>query len=112
MGAEYIDYIIADRIVIPENKQELYAEKIAYLPNSFHPTDQNRRISEKKFLRTDVGLPQEGFVFCCFNDNYKITPDVFDIWIRPSKVEGSVLWLFVENLTVQKQFEGSCDKRR
>ena len=92
MGAEYIDYIIADRIVIPETQHDFYAEKIVYLPNSFQPTDRQRRISDKKFTRAEAGLPQEGFVFCCFNTNYKITPDVFDIWMRILKqVDGSVL---------------------
>ena len=112
MGAEYIDYIIGDRIVIPEDKQEFYAEKIVYLPNSFHPTDQDRRISDKEFLRTDAGLPHEGFVFCCFNANYKITPDVFDIWMRIlKKVEDGVLWLVVENPTAKSNLRSEAVTR-
>jgi len=112
MGAEYIDYIIGDRIVIPEDKQEFYEEKIVYLPNSFHPTDQDRRISDKEFLRTDAGLPHEGFVFCCFNANYKITPDVFDIWMRIlKKVEDGVLWLVVENPTAKSNLRSEAVTR-
>ena len=112
MGAEYIDYIIADRIVIPENQYDFYAEKIVYLPNSFQPTDRQRRISDKKFTRAEVGLPQEGFVFCCFNANYKITPDVFDIWMRILKqVHGSVLWLVAEGPTVERNLKNEAAAR-
>ena len=94
MGAEYIDYLIADRIVIPEDKRRFYSEKIVNLPNCFLPPDQERRVSDKKFARAEAGLPQEGFVFCCFNNHYKIAPDVFDCWTRILKqVDGSVLWL-------------------
>ena len=103
IGAEYIDYTIADRIVIPETHFDFYAEKIVYLPNSFQPTDRQRPISDKRFTRAEVGLPQEGFVFCCFNANYKITPDVFDTWMRILKqVPGSVLWLVAEGPTIDE----------
>ena len=94
MGAPYMDYIVADRTVIPENQHDFYSEKIVYLPNSFQPTDRGRRIADKIFTRAEAGLPQDGFVFCSFNNSYKITPDVFDIWMRILKqVDGSVLWL-------------------
>ena len=100
MGAQYIDYIIADRIVIPEKQHEFYSEKIVFLPNSYQPNDRQRHIADKIFTRAELGLPQEGFVFCCFNNNYKITPDIFDIWMRILKqVEGSVLWLLEDNAT-------------
>jgi protein O-GlcNAc transferase len=99
MGAEYIDYIIADPIVIPENQYVFYAEKVFLLPYSYYPTsyqinDAKRSTPDKAFTRFDVGLPSTGFVFCCFNNIYKITPHVFDCWMRILKqVEGSVLWL-------------------
>jgi predicted O-linked N-acetylglucosamine transferase (SPINDLY family) len=94
MGAEYIDYIIADPIVIPENSKQYYCEKIVYLPNSYQ-INSKRSISEKAFTRAELGLPPLGFVFCCFNSNYKITTHVLDCWIRIlKKVEDSVLWLF------------------
>ena len=93
-GANYLDYIVADQIVIPENQRRFYAEKIVYLPNSFQPTDRQRHISDNLFMRADAGLPQKGFVFCNFNTSYKITPDVFDVWMRILKqVNGSVLWI-------------------
>jgi predicted O-linked N-acetylglucosamine transferase (SPINDLY family) len=98
MGAEYIDYIIADRIVIPEDQHEFYSEKIAYLPNSYQVNDAKRSIADRAFTRTELGLPLTGFVYCCFNNNYKITPRVFDCWMRILKqVEGSVLWLLEDN---------------
>jgi protein O-GlcNAc transferase len=94
MGAQYIDYIIADRIAIPTDQYEFYLEKVACLPNSFQVNDRERRIADKIFTRAEAGLPEEGFVFCCFNNSYKITPDVFDIWMRILKQDNdSVLWL-------------------
>jgi predicted O-linked N-acetylglucosamine transferase (SPINDLY family) len=112
MGAGYIDYIIADRVVIPETQYDFYAEKIVYLPNSFQPTDRQRPISDKKFTRADVVLPQDGFVFCCFNTNYKITPDVYDLWMRILKqVPGSVLWLVAEGPTVERNLRNEAAVR-
>jgi predicted O-linked N-acetylglucosamine transferase (SPINDLY family) len=98
MGAEYIDYIIADRIVIPEETQAFYTEKIIYLPDCYQVNDSKRKISEKKFSKNQLGLPEFGFVFCCFNNNYKITPEIFDCWMRIlQNIEGSVLWLLEDN---------------
>jgi predicted O-linked N-acetylglucosamine transferase (SPINDLY family) len=98
--------------VIPKNQRDDYLERIVYLPNSFMPTDRNRRVSDKEFTRAEVGLPQEGFVFCCFNTNYKITPDVFDIWMRILKqVDGSVLWLFAGNLSAERNLRSEAAAR-
>jgi protein O-GlcNAc transferase len=98
MGARYIDYIIADRVVIPDNQREFYSEKLILLPDSYLVNDRKRSISDRTFTRTELGLPSTGFVFCCFNNNHKITPDVFDCWMRIlGQVEGSVLWLFQDN---------------
>jgi protein O-GlcNAc transferase len=98
MGARYIDYTIADRVVIPDNQREFYSEKRALLPGSYLVNDRKRLIADKAFTRTELGLPSTGFVFCCFNNNHKITPDVFDCWMRIlGQVEGSVLWLFQDN---------------
>jgi predicted O-linked N-acetylglucosamine transferase (SPINDLY family) len=103
MGASYIDYIIADPILIPEDHQRYYTEKIAYLPGSYQVNDSSRKISDVKYTRQEAGLPETGFVFCSFNNNYKITPDVFDVWMRLlHKVEGSVLWLYVDNPVAAK----------
>ena len=98
MGAEYIDYIVADKILIPEEAQQAYSEKIAYLPNSYQVNDRKRLISDQQFTRQELGLPENGFVFCCFNNNFKILPATFAGWMRILKsVEGSVLWLFQDN---------------
>jgi predicted O-linked N-acetylglucosamine transferase (SPINDLY family) len=94
MGADFMDYILADRTVIPERQQGDYAEKVVCLPDSFQPNDDARRIAERTPTRAEAGLPERGFVYCSFNNNYKITPAVFDIWMRLlRKIEGSVLWL-------------------
>jgi predicted O-linked N-acetylglucosamine transferase (SPINDLY family) len=98
LGAEYIDYLIADKILIPELSQANYVEKIVYLPNSYQVNDRKKVIADIQFTKNELGLPSEGFVFCCFNSNYKITPEVFNSWVKILKaVEGSVLWLFEDN---------------
>jgi predicted O-linked N-acetylglucosamine transferase (SPINDLY family) len=97
-GSNYIDYIIADEYVIPTPNQVNFTEKIAYLPNCFIPTNSDRKASSKKYLRSDMHLPDDAFVFCCFNASYKITPSVFNSWmVILSKVEDSVLWLSESN---------------
>ena len=112
MGAQYMNYIIADRILIPENQYEYYSEKIVLLPNSYQPNDRERQIADKVFTRAEVGLPQEGFVFCCFNNNYKILPDIFDIWMRILKqVEDSALWLLEDNATAAANLRKEAEAR-
>jgi hypothetical protein len=97
-GAQYMDYIIADNIVIPENNRNFFSEKIVYLPNSYQANDSKKNISEKKFTRSEIGLPKTGFVFCCFNSNVKITPVIFNLWMKIlKKVNGSTLWLLEED---------------
>jgi protein O-GlcNAc transferase len=94
MGAPYIDYIVADEIVIPEDHRRFYSEKMALVSGSYQCNDNQRRIAERSPSRAECGLPERGFVFCSFNNSYKITPEIFDIWMRLLRgVEGSVLWL-------------------
>jgi predicted O-linked N-acetylglucosamine transferase (SPINDLY family) len=103
MGADFIDYIIADKIVAPFDQQPFYAEKIVHLPDSYQVNDSKRKIAENIPTRQESGLPDDGFVFCCFNNNYKITKPVFDIWMRLlNKVPGSVLWLLRDNASAEK----------
>lgn len=98
IGADFIDYVIADRHVIPEQDAGAYAEKIVWLPESYQANDRNRAIADVPADRAMHRLPEGAFVFCCFNDNYKITPDVFSSWMRIlSAVENGVLWLFEDN---------------
>jgi len=95
IGAEFIDYLIADEVVIPPEAHAHYSEKVVTLPGSYQPNDSQRPISSEPLQRSDVGLPEGAFVFCCMNNVYKITPAVFDIWMRLLRqVPGSVLWLY------------------
>jgi len=92
-----MDYLVADATIIPEADRAHYSEKIVYLP-SYQVNDTKRRIADRAFTRQELGLPETGFVFCCFNNSYKITPKVFDSWMRIlGRVEGSVLWLSAAN---------------
>lgn len=98
MGAGYIDYLLADATLVPESHRQFYAEKIACLPNSYQPNDTRRPLSGRVPTREDEGLPSAGFVFCCFNNNFKILPAMFDCWMRIlRRVEGSILWLLEDN---------------
>lgn len=102
MGAEYIDYIIADDVLVPLDSRAFYTEKVAYLPDCYQPNCRIRDISSKLMTRSDLGLPENGIVFSSFNSNYKITPSIFASWMRILKaVDGSVLWLLATNVTAQ-----------
>jgi predicted O-linked N-acetylglucosamine transferase (SPINDLY family) len=93
-GAPFFDYIIADRTLIPSPHSRYYTEKAIYLPNSYQCNDSKRRVSQSTPTRAEVGLPNAGFVYCCFNQSYKIRPPLFDIWMRLLQgCPGSILWL-------------------
>ena len=118
MGAEYMDYLVADPTVVPEASHKHYAEAIAKLPHTYQVNDRKRAISDQAFTREEAGLPPTGFVFCCFNNSYKITPRTFDGWMRLLKqVDGSVLWLLegnpmtARNLCKEAEARG-VDRRR
>ncbi len=102
MGAPYYDYLIADETIIPPSEREAYTEKIIYLP-SYQANDFKRNISKRVFVREELGLPSKGFIFCCFNNSYKITTSIFDSWARILlAVEGSILFLYADNDVVKK----------
>ena len=106
MGADYMDYIIADEVVIPKNFQENFTEKILYLPNCYQANMKNRLISSKIFERSDFDLPEKAFVFCNFNSIYKITPYMFNIWMEILKeVPNSVLWLLTSSEKASKKIQ-------
>ena len=112
MGAPFYDYIIADKIVIPNEQKNNYSENIIYLPDCYMPQDNSRKISDKKFSRSDFGLSNDDFVFCCFNHSFKITPKEFDIWMRLlANVKGSVLWLFNSNNLSEINLKNEAKKR-
>jgi predicted O-linked N-acetylglucosamine transferase (SPINDLY family) len=95
MGASYIDYIVADRTVVTPESEPHFSEKIIYLPDCFQVNDRQRRIAERIFTRETLGLPASGFIFCCFNTNYKILPATFTSWMKILKnVPGSALLLY------------------
>ena len=98
IGADYMDYIVADDRVIPPDNRRYYTEKVVYLPNCYQANDRKKKIETVDLNRAAHGLPEQGFVFCCFNNNYKIVPEVFDTWMRILKqVDGSVLWLIEDS---------------
>ena len=113
MGTDFIDYIVADRHTIPPENKKYFSEKILYLPNTYMPTDNGRELSERHMTRRDMGLPEDAFVFCCFNNNYKITSSEFDIWMRLlNKVEGSVLWLRQSNQWSELNIKKEARRRK
>jgi predicted O-linked N-acetylglucosamine transferase (SPINDLY family) len=98
MGTEVVDYIIVDPFVVPADQQPHFAERLIHLPGCYQVNDRTRPISSHTPSRAECGLPASGFVFCCFSASYKITPKVFDVWMRLlGAVEGSVLWLLESN---------------
>ncbi len=98
MGTGYVDYIVADAVVAPLAMQPFFDEAIVHLPHSYQPNDRRRPGPDPAATRPAHGLPETGFVFCCFNNNYKLTPLVFGIWMKLlSDVPGSVLWLLQGN---------------
>ena len=112
MGTDYIDYLIADPVVVPAAHRQNYSEKIAYLPNSYQVYDTKRHISDMAVPPEEVGLTEDEFVFCCFNNNYKITPAVFDCWMNILKqVNGSVLWLFADNAKAASNLQKEAKNR-
>ncbi len=113
LGADFIDYMIADRSVIPDQYRDAYLEKLIYMPHCYQPNDADRRFEPSHQSRKDLGLPERGFVFCAFNGCYKISPREFEIWMRLlDKVDGSVLWLLggsedaVSNLRKEAKLAG------
>ena len=102
LGADFYDYVIGDATVLPIDQQPFYSENIVHLPDCYLPHDSRRRSAAHIPTREDVGLPSEGFVFCCFNNGYKITPDIFDVWMSLLKqVGGSVLWLYADRASAE-----------
>lgn len=112
LGADYIDYIIADAVVIPEAVRVNYAEKVATLPGSYQVNDSRRAIKNRVFSRAELGLPEDGFVFCCFNHSFKIQPETFGAWMRILKVvPDSVLWLLEDHEAAAANLQKEAEAR-
>jgi predicted O-linked N-acetylglucosamine transferase (SPINDLY family) len=112
MGSDYYDYILADRFVIPEEHQKYYSEDVVYMPDAYFPTDAGVQISDRTPTRSECGLPDEGIVFCSFSHDYKISPPLFDVWMRLlNGVPGSVLWLMSRGELSQHNLQKEAETR-
>lgn len=112
LGADFYDYVIADRTVLPFDEQRFYTEKIVHLPDTYLVTDSKQPIASATQTRQQAGLPELGFVFCCFNNSYKITAPVFDVWMRLlDRVQGSVLWLLRKSALAEENIRKEAAAR-
>ena len=112
VGASFIDYFIGDPVASPFSLQPHFDENIVHLPDSYQINDRKRVIAERTPTRAEAGLPEQGFVFCSFNNNWKITPEVFDVWMRLLReVEGSVLWLLRDNPGAEQNLRNEAQQR-
>jgi protein O-GlcNAc transferase len=103
---------MADSTVIPDDSRQHYSEKVVRLPHCYQTNDSKRLISDRKISREELGLPKEGFVFCCFNNSYKILPQTFDSWMRIlHAVKDSVLWLIEDNLEANQNLRKEAQAR-
>ena len=112
LGCPAFDYVVTDPVVSPVGSEHHFEECLLRLPHSYQPNDDNRRITSRQFTRQNCGLPEDGFVFACFNNSYKITPKEFDIWMPLlSDVEGSVLWLLSGGPVSEANLRSEAAKR-
>jgi predicted O-linked N-acetylglucosamine transferase (SPINDLY family) len=112
MGADFIDYILVDRFVVPPEQKPFFSERVVYVPGCYQCNDDKRAIAAATPSRAECGLPEAGFVFCCFNDSYKLTPRFFDVWMRLlHAVPGSVLWLLEPNRLVASNLAREAEAR-
>ena len=113
MGAPFMDYLVADRIVVPNEQRHHYSEKLIYLPHCYQANDDTREIAQPAPTRRELGLPQDAFVFCCFNNSYKITAAEFDVWMRLlGRIEGSVLWLLKSSPSAERNLRKQAHRRQ
>ena len=111
-GADFVDYLVADRIVVPPGSEKWYAENLVFMPHCYQVNDHKQLIAEKTPTRGECGLPEEGFIFCCFNGSQKINREIFEIWMRILKtVPESVLWLYQSNRLAAKNLRREAEAR-
>ncbi len=112
LGAAYYDYLVADRHVVPPGEERHYVERVVRLPHCYQANDDRRRVDDRVPTRAEAGLPERGFVFCCFNNSYKILPQVFDVWTRLlGRIEGSVMWLFASTTLAARHLRSEAQRR-
>ncbi len=110
-GADFFDYLVADRTVIPENHRQYYEETIIYLPDCYQINDDQPPVADRKYTRDDFGLPEDGFVFACFCSHYKLDPVMFDTWMRIlAQTESSLLWLMPGSQTAENNLRSTAGK--
>lgn len=109
MGAKFYDYIIADKTIIPESKKNNFTEKVIYQKNCYQPNINSRTISNKIFKKSDFNLPENKFIYSNFNSNYKITPEIFKVWMQILKaVPESIFWIYCDNETIEKNLKNEA----
>jgi len=112
MGAPFIDYIIADPFLVPAGSEQFYSEQVVRLPDCYQPNDTKRKIGGRGPTRAELGLPERGFVFCSFNNSFKLNPPMFDVWMRLLRaVDGSVLWLLETSGVVKGNLRREAEAR-
>ena len=112
LGADYLDYVIADQTLLPPESQSYFTERVVYLPHSFQVNDPTRPIADRTPTRAEAGLPEQGFVYCCFNNGYKILPTTFDGWMRIlHQQEAAVLWLLADHPLVAHHLRRAAEAR-
>ncbi len=112
MGAPFVDYLMADPVIVSEDAMADYSEAVIQLPHRYQVNDRDQEIAVDAPSRADCGLPDSGFVFCCFNNTYKITPELFDIWMRLlAAVPDSLLWLFKGDGEVEPNLRREAETR-
>ena len=112
-GSKCMDYIVADKTLISEDDKKFYSEKIIYLPDTYQPNEDFKKVSENLISRQSLGLTEGSFVFCCFNSHQKINPIIFDVWLDIlKKTEKSVLWLLKDNKFSEKNIKIYCEENK
>mgnify|MGYP001555641541 CR=1 FL=1 len=112
MGADFIDYIMVDEFIVPADRQPFYSENLVHLPGCYQVNDTQRTIDPRTPTRRECGLPVEGFVFCSFNSNYKITPAVFEVWMSLlNETPSSVFWLLESNQQAPANLRLEAERR-
>ncbi|MCC7326626.1 MAG: tetratricopeptide repeat protein [Burkholderiales bacterium] len=112
LGADFVDYVLADRFVIPGEQRAHYAERVVWLPDAFQANDRRRKIATRAPVRAEAGLPEKGVVFCAFNNSYKITPAMFDVWMRVLRYhEASTLWLLGGEAVLEHNLRAQARRR-
>lgn len=111
-GTDFIDYLLVDRVSVPPDQQPYFSERLVHLEGCYQPNDSRRARPSCNLTRNDCGLPQTGVVYCCFNNSYKITPNVFDVWMRIlHEVPDSVLWLLEDCALATRNLQAEAAKR-